>query len=92
MTIKLSPDIRARLERSAAEGEYGSVDELITTLLDYQDDQLAELRAALQVGLDDIEAGREVAYSTEWWQAKLASVETAFQNGEFPKLVEDVLP
>lgn len=93
MTKQISLDNLVRLEKLLTEGGYASGDELITTLLDALDDHnrsMAKLRAALQVGFDQIEAGHVIPLTREWWDDLLNGVKESVERGdpiEFNELV-----
>lgn len=60
MTVELGA-LEAVVERLVKEGRYGSKSEVLRTgvrLVEEREAKLAELKALLQVGLDDIAAGR----------------------------------
>jgi antitoxin ParD1/3/4 len=60
MTVELGA-LEAVVERLVKEGRYGSKSEVLRTgvrLVEEREAKLAELQALLQVGLDDIAAGR----------------------------------
>lgn len=60
MTVELGA-LEAVVERLVKEGRYGSKSEVLRTgvrMVEEREAKLAELKALLQVGLDDIAAGR----------------------------------
>lgn len=60
MTVELGA-LEAVVERLVKEGRYGSKSEVLRTgvrLVEEREAKLAELKALLQIGLDDIAAGR----------------------------------
>jgi putative addiction module CopG family antidote len=61
MNLQLSTRAHELIRRKLAEGRYASAEEVIEQaleLLDYPEPTLESLQAKLQVGLDDIAAGR----------------------------------
>ncbi|HWQ33085.1 MAG TPA: type II toxin-antitoxin system ParD family antitoxin [Blastocatellia bacterium] len=68
MTITLKPEIEEIVNERVRSGAYRSAEEVILTglrLLQAQEEKLAELKPALQAGLDDIRNGRFTTATTD---------------------------
>ena len=68
MHINLSPEIEQYLQAKVGTGFYGNVSEVVRDAIRrmWEDDEkLAKLRAAIQVGDEQLDRGEGVAYTTE---------------------------
>ncbi len=68
MDISLNQGHRERIKRKVEAGLYGSTDEAIARaldLLDEFDEELAELRAKIQQGIEQLENGQYAEYTDE---------------------------
>ena len=93
MSIELPADVRARIEQRVARGEFPNPGEVVREamrLLDEQDRQLAELRAKLQSGLDQLNRGEGRAFTPELMNQIRREAEARFERGERPN--PDVVP
>ena len=93
MTIQIPPDVEARIRRKVETGEFPDAGEVVREamrLLDEQERQLQELRAKLQVGLDQLDRGEGVAYTPELMAKIRRDVAERYRRGEQPN--PDVCP
>ena len=93
MAIQLSPEIEARNQQKVAEGAFSDADEVIREamrLLDAQERQLEELRAKLQIGLDQLDRGESAPFTPELVEQMRREAEDRFRRGKRPK--PDVVP
>ena len=93
MAMQLPPDIEARIQQKVAEGYFPDADEVIREamrLLDAQERQLDELRAKLQIGLDQLDRGESVPFTPELIERIRRNADERFRRGERPK--PDVVP
>jgi antitoxin ParD1/3/4 len=93
MARQLSAEHEAVIDRLVASGHYSDADHVITealNVLEAYERQLDELRAKLQVGLDDIARGAVYEYTPELREHIRESARRRAQNGERPSA--DVLP
>jgi antitoxin ParD1/3/4 len=61
MNIVLKPEHEQFVQKQLAKGQYGTVDELISTaLLSGQEQRLKELRQQIAIGTEQIQQGRVV--------------------------------
>jgi antitoxin ParD1/3/4 len=93
MTIQIPPDVEARIRRKVETGEFPDPGEVVREamrLLDEQERQLQELRAKLQVGLDQLDRGEGVAYTPELMAKIRRDVAERYGRGEQPN--PDVCP
>jgi antitoxin ParD1/3/4 len=93
MAIRIPEDIETRIQQKVAEGFFSDADEVIREamrLLDRQERQLEELRAKLQVGLDQLDRGERVLYTPDLMDEIMRDVEERYRRGERPN--PDVCP
>jgi antitoxin ParD1/3/4 len=89
MALQITPQLEEKIDRMVSEGRYANASELVeqaVELLAEYDEQLEALRAKLQEGLDDIEAGREIEYTPEVFQRLIAE---ANANARMGKPIDD---
>jgi antitoxin ParD1/3/4 len=93
MAIQLPPDIEARIQQRVAEGHFPDAGEVVREamrLLDEQERQLEELRAKLQIGLDQLDRGEYAVFTPELVEEMRREADERFQRGARPK--PDVVP
>jgi antitoxin ParD1/3/4 len=92
MTVDLSPQVAALIRQRLASGAYRTADEVIREALRVLDEQerLDELRAKLQVGLDQLERGEVVPFTPEWRADRLEVARRRAEAGDKPN--PDVCP
>jgi putative addiction module CopG family antidote len=93
MVVQVSPLVETRIEQLVASGHFadaGDVVDKAVQLLEEHVRQLDELRAKLQVGLDDIARGAVHEYTSELREQISLSARRRAENGEQPSA--DVLP
>jgi antitoxin ParD1/3/4 len=93
MALQITPQLEEKIDRMVAQGRYanaGEVMERAVELLEEYDEQLEELRAKLQVGLDAIENGDEVEFTPELMERLIAEASANAQMGK--PINDDVLP
>ncbi len=93
MAIQLSPEIEARIQQKVAAGAFPDADEVIREamrLLDEQERQLDELRAKLQIGLDQLDRGESAPFTPELVEQMRCEAENRLRRGERPN--PDVCP
>ena len=93
MAIQLPPDIEARIQQKVADGAFPDADEVIREamrLLDQQQRQFEELRAKLQVGLDQLDRGEHALFTPELVERMRREADERFRRGARPK--PDVVP
>ncbi len=93
MSRQLSPRHEALVERIVASGEYADADQAIGAALRLLDDRLQgvrELRAKLQVGLDQLDRGEGEEWSPLLMARLSREADEMFRRGEQPD--PDVCP
>jgi antitoxin ParD1/3/4 len=93
MAIQLPADIEARIQERVERGDFPDAGEVIREamrLLDAQESQLEELRAKLQVGLDQLDRGEGIPFTPELVSQMRRDAEVRFKRGERPN--PDVMP
>jgi antitoxin ParD1/3/4 len=93
MSVQLTPETEALIREKVASGRYATGEELVETalrLLDERDRQIQQLRAKLQIGLDQIERGETVQFTPELLDEIEREAEEQFRRGEQPD--PDVCP
>jgi antitoxin ParD1/3/4 len=94
MNITLSPRFEAMIRERIERGDYADAADVVEEALlrMEQEDQakLERLRAALQLGLDDVEAGRVREYTPEVRAEILANARRKVREGHRPD--PDVVP
>jgi antitoxin ParD1/3/4 len=93
MAIQLPADIEARIQERVERGDFPDAGEVIREamrLLDAQESQLEELRAKLQVGLDQLDRGEGIPFTPELVSQMRRDAEERFKRGERPN--PDVMP
>jgi antitoxin ParD1/3/4 len=87
MSTQLSPQQQSIIDHLVTSGAYADASEAIDWaihLLELHDRQLRELRATLQVGLEQAERGELIPYTPEFMDELIREVEEAYQRGETP--------
>jgi antitoxin ParD1/3/4 len=93
MAIQLPPDVEERIRQKVQRGDFPDAGEVVREamrLLDEQERQLAHLRAALQIGLDQLDRGEGVPFTPELVASMRRNAEERFRRGERPS--PDVTP
>lgn len=93
MHINLSPEIEQYLQAKVGTGFYSNVSEVVRDAIRrmWEDDEkLAKLRAAIQVGDEQLDRGEGVAYTTERLELITETALNNFRNGK--KINKDVTP
>jgi antitoxin ParD1/3/4 len=93
MTIQLPDDVEARIRQKVERGEFPDAGEVVREamrLLDEQERQFEDLRAKLQVGLDQLDRGEGVPYTPELMAKIRRDVAERYRRGEQPN--PDVCP
>jgi antitoxin ParD1/3/4 len=93
MTIKLATDVEARIRQKVENGSYADSDEVMREamrLLDEQENQLAALRAKLQVGIDQLDRGEGIELTPALWDEIRQEAIERHRRGEKPSA--DVCP
>jgi antitoxin ParD1/3/4 len=92
MTVTLPPQLEAMIEEKATSGRYADASEVMEEALRLLDerDRLQHLRAALAIGLEQIERGEDVEYTPELLDEMDQAALTKFREGRQPK--SDVVP
>lgn len=93
MPRQLTPQHEALIERIIVSGRYTDPDEIITEALgqlEARERNLSELRAKLQVGLDELDRGESFELTDELWDEIERESEEAYLRGEKPD--PDVCP
>lgn len=87
MAIRIPADIEARIQQKVADGAFPDAGEVIREamrLLEHQERQLEELRAKLQVGLDQLDRGQSAAFTPELMSKIRREVAERYRRGERP--------
>jgi antitoxin ParD1/3/4 len=93
MAIQIPADVEARIREKVERGDFPDAGEVIREamrLLDEQERQLDELRAKLQIGLDQLDRGEGAPFTPELVARMRRNAEERFRRGERPK--PDVVP
>jgi antitoxin ParD1/3/4 len=93
MPIQLAADIEARILQKVKRGDFSDANEVLREamrLLDEQERLLGELRAKLQPGLDQLNRGEGVPFTTELVAEMRRDAEDRFRRGGRPN--PDVVP
>jgi putative addiction module CopG family antidote len=93
MTIQLPTDVEALIRQKVARGLYANADEALAAavrLLDVYDRRLLQLRAKIQVGLDELDRGEVYELTPELWDEINREADEALRRGEPPD--PDVCP
>jgi antitoxin ParD1/3/4 len=93
MAIQLPADVEARIRQKVERGDFPDAGEVVREamrLLEAQERQLAELRAKLQAGLDQLDRGEGVPFTPELVSQMRRDAEARFRRGEQPN--PDVVP
>ena len=93
MAIQIPTDIEARIQQKVAEGVFPDAGEVLREamrLLDEQERQLQELRAKLQIGLDQLDRGEYALFTPELVEEMRREADERFRRGARPK--PDVVP
>ena len=92
-TIQLPPDVAASIQQKVESGHFPDAGEVIREamrLLDEQECRLDELRAKLQVGLDQLDRGEGDEWTPELRERLLREAFEMYRRGEQPD--PDVCP
>ena len=87
MTIQLPADVEAHIRQKVERGEFPDAGEVVREamrLLDEEERQLKELRAKLQVGLDQLDRGESAPFTPELVERMRRNAEDRFRRGERP--------
>jgi antitoxin ParD1/3/4 len=93
MPRQLTPQHEALIERIITSGQYTDADQVITEALRHlaaRDRQREELRAKLQIGLDELDRGEGVEWTPELMEQLSREADDMYRRGEKPDL--DVCP
>jgi putative addiction module CopG family antidote len=93
MAIQLPADIEARIQQKVADGAFPDAAEVVREamrLLDWQERQYDELRAKLQIGLDQLDRGEYAVFTPELVEEMRREADERFRRGARPK--RDVVP
>ncbi|HET8522163.1 MAG TPA: type II toxin-antitoxin system ParD family antitoxin [Thermomicrobiales bacterium] len=92
MAMTLTPRIEALIRQKIDTGPYRTVDEVIREALEALEerDRLQHLRAKLQVGIDQLDRGESVPFTSEWRADRLRVANERARKGETPN--PDVCP
>ena len=85
MTLQLPADVEIWVREKVARGEFSDVDAVIREamrLLDEREHQLAELRAMLQTGLDQLDQGKGIPFTPALVAQMHRDAEERFRQGE----------
>jgi antitoxin ParD1/3/4 len=87
MPIQLPADVEDRIREKVERGDFPDAGEVVREamrLLDEQERQLDELRAKLQIGLDQLDRGESAPYTPEFVERMRRKAEERFRRGERP--------
>jgi len=87
MAISLPADVEASIRAKVERGDYPDAGEVVREalrLLDDHDRQLAELRAKLQVGIDELERGAWAEWTPELMDRLIREADEAYRSRERP--------
>ena len=93
MAINLPADLKASIQEKVERGDFpdaGAVIREAMRLLDAEEQQLAQLRAKLQSGLDQIDRGEWAPFTPELMPQIRQEAQDRFRRGEQPN--PDVCP
>jgi antitoxin ParD1/3/4 len=93
MPIQLPADVEDQIREKVARGDFPDAGEVVRAamrLLDAQERQLDELRAKLQIGLDQLDRGEGVPFTPELMAKIRRDVADRYRRGEQPD--PDVCP
>jgi antitoxin ParD1/3/4 len=93
MTIQIPADLEASIRQKVERGDFPDVSEVIREalrLLDEHERQIAQLRAKLQPGLDQLDRGEGVLFTPDLVTQMRHDAEERFHRGERPN--PDVVP
>jgi antitoxin ParD1/3/4 len=93
MAIQIPPDVEVRIRQKVESGDFPDAGEVIREalrLLDEQERELAELRAKLQIGIDQLDRGEGVPFTPELMKQIRREVDERFRRGDIPN--PDVCP
>ena len=91
MSLTLTSHIEARINAKIETGKYGSVEEVMEYALSILDEheRLEELRAQLQIGIDQLDRGDRIPWTLELLNDIDREVDERIRRGEQPNI--DVL-
>ena len=84
MTLRLPADVETWVREKVARGEFSDVDAVIREamrLLDEREHQIAELRALLQAGLDQLDQGEGIPFTPALVAQMRRDAEVRFRRG-----------
>lgn len=93
MPVHLPPRLEAQIDQLVADGHFASAESVIVEalrLLQERESRRAQLRAKIQVGLDQLDRGEGVAVTPALWEEIDREAEAALRRGEQPD--PDVCP
>lgn len=93
MSVTLNADTEEIIRRLVADGRYPDADALVQDalqLLESRQQQINELRAKIQVGIDELERGEFVEVKDEFWDEIDREVDEMLLRGDIPD--PDVCP
>lgn len=93
MHINLSPEIEHYLQAKVCTGFYSNASEVVRDAIRRmweEDEKLDRLRAAIQVGEEQLDRGEKIAYSPERLEAITETALSNARNGK--KISPDVTP
>ena len=93
MSVQIAPQIEAMIQERVDAGRYPDADAVLLEalrLFDERERALQDLRAKLQVGLDQIERGETIEVTDEFWDRIDREVDAMIERGEEPD--PDVCP
>jgi len=92
MNVEVPPRFRPLIEEKVDSGQYADATEVVEAALElmHDADKLASFRAAVQVGIDELERGEGVVWTEEIHDQLIASARRRAARGERPS--DDVLP
>lgn len=92
MSVTLSPELEALVQKKVQTGQYSSPDEVMLEAMQLLDarDRLARLRRAIAVADEQIERGEGIELTADVWNEIDREVDTAIIRGEMPD--PDVCP
>lgn len=92
VNVTLDPETELRIQERIASGEYGSIAEVIHEALVALDERewLDQMRATLQVGLDELDRGEGTPLTSEWRAEQMELAIQRVKAGERPN--PDVCP
>jgi antitoxin ParD1/3/4 len=85
MSVTLSHDVEELIIEWVESGNYADADAVVLDALKLLEErQLQELRAAIQIGIDELERGEGVDFTPEWSEEMLRRVRAAAGEKNHP--------